>query len=83
MVGRDVPRVLINREAVGSFEYSQKVPEKNRRDVLALGDCDAQVLELAGLLGWKEELKALNATCVPSAFYSGNISSSSEEEEQS
>jgi hypothetical protein len=29
------------------------------RDVLHLGDCDGSVLQLAELLGWREELQEL------------------------
>ncbi|MEW5315784.1 MAG: hypothetical protein WDW38_007189 [Sanguina aurantia] len=64
-----VPRLLINREAVGlhrksscglgpspGFRFSHP---RNDRDVLQLGDCDQGVMQLAELLGWGEELQAL------------------------
>jgi len=59
-----IPRLLINREAVGDF----KRPVAGR-DVVALGDCQKQVLKLAELLGWKEDLqKLIDDFKVPEAF---------------
>lgn len=48
----DCPRVLFNMERVGSLGTR---PD----DVLALGDCDANVCTLADELGWLEELHKL------------------------
>lgn len=47
-----VPRVLINKERVGSLGSR---PD----DVLLLEDCDSGVRRLANALGWGEELEAL------------------------
>lgn len=47
---RSVPRVLFNMEKVGSLGYR---PD----DVLALGECDEGVRELARELGWEVELE--------------------------
>ncbi|KAI9812034.1 MAG: Sir2 histone deacetylase Hst2 [Pycnora praestabilis] len=47
-----VPRVLINKEQVGSLGSR---PD----DVLLLGDCDAGIRKLASALGWLEELEEL------------------------
>ena len=70
--GEDVPRMLVNREKVGEMDESTRAiakligrgtgfdfGETNRRDALHLGDCDAGFEELARLLGWEDELKAL------------------------
>lgn len=51
-VERSCPRVLFNMERVGSLGSR---PD----DVLALGDCDANVCKLAHELGWLEELHKL------------------------
>lgn len=48
----DTPRVLFNMERVGTLGTR---PD----DVLALGDCDSKVRELADALGWRDELEAL------------------------
>ena len=45
-------RVLINLKAVGGLG-------SRADDVLVLGDCDAGVRKLAGMLGWLEELEEL------------------------
>jgi NAD-dependent histone deacetylase SIR2 len=50
MADEDVPRVLFNLERVGSFGTQAD-------DVMVLADCDAGVLRLADLLGWKDELE--------------------------
>ena len=44
------PRVLFNREEVGSFGTRAD-------DVMVLGDCDAGVRKLADALGWRQELE--------------------------
>jgi hypothetical protein len=51
--GEQCPRLLINREEVGSFAFNE---EGNYRDVFAAGECDEQVAELARLCGWEGEL---------------------------
>lgn len=43
------PRLLINREHVGSFSAPY-------RDVVALGDIDEQIFKLVDLLGWQRDL---------------------------
>lgn len=50
MADEDVPRVLFNLEAVGSFGTQAD-------DVMVLGDCDAGVRKLADQLGWRDELE--------------------------
>jgi len=59
-----VPRLLINRERVGCWiedsdgeEEEGQDAEKNFRDVVELGDCDAGTLKFAQLLGWQGEMK--------------------------
>ncbi|KAL1982598.1 hypothetical protein VTN96DRAFT_1184 [Rasamsonia emersonii] len=52
LVREGVPRVLVNREKVGSIGGR---PD----DVCILGDCDDGVRQLADALGWREELEAL------------------------
>ncbi|CAK7273072.1 Sir2 histone deacetylase Hst2 [Sporothrix epigloea] len=50
MAPAHVPRVLLNREAVGDLG-------SRADDVLALSSCDAGVRKLADALGWREELE--------------------------
>ena len=50
-----VPRLLLNRHAVGPFE---KVPLR-RRDHLELGDLEDTVRRFAEMLGWNNEIKEL------------------------
>ncbi|XP_039988551.1 NAD-dependent protein deacetylase sirtuin-3 isoform X2 [Xiphias gladius] len=50
-----VPRLLLNRHAVGSFE---KVPLR-RGDHMELGDLEDTVRRFAELLGWNNEIKEL------------------------
>jgi NAD-dependent histone deacetylase SIR2 len=52
MVREGVPRVLINKEAVGDLGCRSD-------DVLILGDCDEGVRKLADALGWRDELERL------------------------
>ncbi|KAL2890261.1 NAD-dependent protein deacetylase hst2-1 [Ceratocystis lukuohia] len=52
MPSRETPRVLFNREQVGSLGQR---PD----DVLELGPCDRGVRRLARLLGWEDELEVL------------------------
>lgn len=60
MAPEHVPRVLFNREVVGDLGTRAD-------DVLALGSCDAGVLQLADALGWREELGDLWRTMVGDA----------------
>ncbi|XP_066840842.1 NAD-dependent protein deacetylase sirtuin-2 [Anser cygnoides] len=63
------PRVLINKEKTGQSDPFMSLmgfgcgmdfdSDKAYRDVAWLGDCDQGCLELAELLGWKEELQEL------------------------
>lgn len=57
-VGADIPRVLINRDPVGSLG-------SRADDVLVLGDCDAGVRKLAAALDWTSELESLWAATDP------------------
>lgn len=65
MVSKSVPRVLFNRELVGTFK--KKVGPKTRRnshvrqrDKFHGGDCDESIRMLCDLLGWGKELDSLN-----------------------
>ena len=51
----DVPRVLINREAVGLFRQRGR----RAKDMTLIGDLVSQVWELVRLAGWKLELEKL------------------------
>jgi NAD+-dependent protein deacetylase sirtuin 2 len=55
LVRRDCPRLLINNQLVGDFEFTIRAPD-NYRDVHFKGNCDDGCLRLAELLGWKQEL---------------------------
>lgn len=50
--------MLFNKELVGDFAPPGTVG--NHRDVFESGDVDDSVRKLAALLGWEEELLALN-----------------------
>ena len=50
-----VPRLLLNRHAVGPFE---KVPPR-RRDYVELGDLEDTVRRFAEMLGWTDEIEEL------------------------
>lgn len=54
LVDTTCPRVLINRELVGSFLHDGR-----KSDVWARGDCDANVQEFCDKLGWADDLKIL------------------------
>lgn len=67
MVGKSCPRVLLNRELVGSFCKSngprtrRKSYDKGaKRDIFHGGDCDDSIRMLCTLLGWEDELDELN-----------------------
>ncbi|KAL7508438.1 hypothetical protein ACHAXN_005511 [Cyclotella atomus] len=57
MVRRKIPRILFNRELVGTF----KKPNA-QRDIFHGGDCDESIKSLCALLGWEDELNELNAS---------------------
>lgn len=58
------PRLLINRERVGTDEFKFDT-SRNYRDVELLGDCDEGILLLCELVGWREELESLILEHVP------------------
>lgn len=60
LVRENVPRVLFNKEQVGTLGSR---PD----DVLELGECDDGVKKLAKACGWLEELEALWAETAPKA----------------
>lgn len=53
-VWSSVPRLLINKDLVGSFAWGPR-----SKDVMLLGDLVQNVEKLAELLGWMEELRSL------------------------
>lgn len=53
-----VPRLLLNRHAVGPF---QKVPLR-RGDHMELGDLEDTVRRFTTMLGWNEEIEQLMRT---------------------
>lgn len=66
-VPRFCPRLLINRELVGTsyfpFSLGFKVNQPgNDRDLAMLGDVQEQVRKLVHLLGWEKELNDLIAS---------------------
>jgi len=59
-VNLNVPRLLINKNAVGPFKEFALLPKKNQgRDYVYLGNCDDGCLELAKALGLDKELMEL------------------------
>lgn len=65
---RTVPRMLINREVVGTWlDGGFDFRSPTTRDVLLQGDCDAGCLGLAHALGWEAELHALLQSTTTSA----------------
>jgi NAD-dependent deacetylase sirtuin 2 len=68
-VNSDCPRLLINREKVGTYSKRRAImgmntggfrfDKSNYRDALWLGDCDNGVQHLSEMLGWEEDLKRL------------------------
>lgn len=66
-----VPRLLLNRHAVGSFE---NVPLR-RGDYIELGDLEVTVRRFAEMLGWNDEIEELMRTheteSIHSSFCSG------------
>ncbi|CAL8144023.1 unnamed protein product [Orchesella dallaii] len=59
----DCPRVLINREIVGTaphmFARGMNFKSERNRDIAILGDCDDGVRKLAKALGWEQEFDKL------------------------
>ena len=53
----NVPRLLINREAVGPFRFCEMA--SCFRDVFLQAECDEGVLTLCRELGWEESLQAI------------------------
>ena len=67
MVRQDCPRVLFNRELVGTFckegmKSRRKSYGNKERDVFHKGDCDESIRLLCRILGWEEELDELNSS---------------------
>ncbi|KAF6775555.1 hypothetical protein AHF37_05362 [Paragonimus kellicotti] len=55
-----VPRVLFNRDLVGSFRY-----QKRHQDLVILGPISNSIMRLARLLDWADELEELITRCEP------------------
>ncbi|KAL7535449.1 hypothetical protein ACHAWF_005171 [Thalassiosira exigua] len=68
IVRKDCPRVLFNREIVGSFGQKngprtrRKSYDTSARDTFHGGDCDESIRILCDVLGWGQELDELNAS---------------------
>ena len=66
MVSKTTPRVLLNRELVGTFlrrggvKTRKKNYDNTGMDTFQEGDCDESIRSLCTLLGWEEELDSLN-----------------------
>jgi len=59
-INPNIPRLLINKNAVGPFREFDILPRKNQsRDYAYLGNCDEGCLELAKALGLDKELMKL------------------------
>ena len=62
-VGKNVPRLLINKEVVGRNGIEFRIGgfnfKKNFKDVLCLNECDEGVKQLAKQLDWLEQLEKL------------------------
>eukprot|EP00297_Palpitomonas_bilix_P006556 CAMPEP_0113886954 /NCGR_PEP_ID=MMETSP0780_2-20120614/11897_1 /TAXON_ID=652834 /ORGANISM="Palpitomonas bilix" /LENGTH=403 /DNA_ID=CAMNT_0000875337 /DNA_START=259 /DNA_END=1470 /DNA_ORIENTATION=+ /assembly_acc=CAM_ASM_000599 len=56
LCGDEVPRLLINKEEVGSFELG----ESSYRDVFLKGDCDVGAAKLAKALNMQKELRDMH-----------------------
>lgn len=56
-VRENVPRLLINREAVGPFRFCNM--ESCLRDVFIQAECDDGVIEFCRQLGWEDELRTI------------------------
>eukprot|EP00892_Ulva_mutabilis_P005752 jgi/Ulvmu1/3549/UM166_0003.1 len=53
LVPSDCPRLLINREIVGDFDFHSE----HVRDAVFKGECDDGIMELVRLLGWTAEFQ--------------------------
>ena len=69
MVHRKIPRILFNRELVGTFKKPNGMKTRRKsydtsaeRDIFYDGDCDQSIKMLCSLLGWREELDELNSS---------------------
>lgn len=62
-VKRDVPRLLINRDLVGDWQFYEQYPDHNYRDVSIIDTCDNGCLKFADLLGWRNDLEELIKNC--------------------
>lgn len=69
MVHKKVPRILFNRELVGTFKKPNGMKTRRKsydtsaqRDIFHDGDCDQSIKMLCSLLGWEEELDELNSS---------------------
>jgi len=63
-VGPSTPRLVVNREQVGS-QLGIKYGEKSCRDIFCGEECDVVFLELIDKLGWLEDLKACRGKMAP------------------
>jgi len=52
-----IPTFVAQQLGLGGFEFDD--PRRNYRDVALLGDCDAEIFNLAEALGWKDDLQRL------------------------
>jgi len=59
----DCPRLLINREIVGTaphmFARGMNFKSERNRDIAVLGDCDDGVKKLVKALGWEDDFNKL------------------------
>ena len=66
-VRENIPRLLINREAVGPFRFCSM--SCCLRDVFLQADCDAGVIQLCEELGWKDDLEAIYNSVSSVSFF--------------
>ena len=68
LVNKTCPRVLLNRELVGTFlsnngpKTRRKSYERKQRDIFHPGDCDESIRTLCAILGWESDLDELNTS---------------------
>lgn len=70
-VRESVPRLLINREAVGPFRFCSM--SCCLRDVFLQADCDDGVIQLCEELGWRDELEAIYNAVDHIAFFQDSV----------
>lgn len=70
-VRESVPRLLINREAVGPFRFCSM--SCCLRDVFLQADCDDGVIQLCEELGWRDELEAIYNAMDHIAFFQSSV----------